>query len=234
MVGIGRHARAARQLPDLRGDRRVAAVGGGGGVTSTRPRTGDRPPEQRQQDAETAAAARGMAVERRSRGPWAGMGQPAEKPLDFGPSVRRLLRLLPPGAARRARGAWLLGRAQRRAERGRPADPRRGHRPDLRRVRRGPEASGGPGGQRDRLRARCGRVLLGRVALYLRRVGLRLAAGLPAQRDRPAHDLRPAPRRRGTSCTGCRCATSTASSAARCSAGSPTTSTTSRRACSRP
>ncbi len=51
-------------------------------------------PDKRRQDAETGAAARGMAVERRSRGPWGGMGQPAEKPLDFGPSVRRLLRLL--------------------------------------------------------------------------------------------------------------------------------------------
>jgi ATP-binding cassette subfamily B protein len=37
-----------------------------------------------------------MAVERRSRGPWGGMGQPAEKPLNFGPSVRRLLALLRP------------------------------------------------------------------------------------------------------------------------------------------
>ena len=55
-----------------------------------------RDPKERGQDAETGAAARGMAVERRSRGPWGGMGQPAEKPLDFGPSVRRLLRLLQP------------------------------------------------------------------------------------------------------------------------------------------
>jgi ATP-binding cassette subfamily B multidrug efflux pump len=54
------------------------------------------PPEKRSQDDETGAAARGMANERRSRGPWSGMGQPAEKPLDFGPSVRRLARLLLP------------------------------------------------------------------------------------------------------------------------------------------
>jgi ATP-binding cassette, subfamily B, multidrug efflux pump len=55
---------------------------------------GDQP--DRGQDAETGAAARGMAIERRSRGPWGGMGQPAEKPLDFGPSARRLLTLLRP------------------------------------------------------------------------------------------------------------------------------------------
>jgi len=48
------------------------------------------------QDTETATAARGMAVERRGRGPWGGMGQLAEKALDFGPSVRRLLRRLRP------------------------------------------------------------------------------------------------------------------------------------------
>jgi ATP-binding cassette, subfamily B, multidrug efflux pump len=60
--------------------------------TSTRKTPAGRP----RQDAETASAARGMAVERRSRGPWGGMGQPAEKALDFGPSVRRLLRLLRP------------------------------------------------------------------------------------------------------------------------------------------
>jgi ATP-binding cassette subfamily B multidrug efflux pump len=54
------------------------------------------PRERRSRDSETDAAARGMANERRSRGPWSGMGQPAEKPLDFGPSVRRLARLLLP------------------------------------------------------------------------------------------------------------------------------------------
>jgi ATP-binding cassette subfamily B protein len=37
-----------------------------------------------------------MAVERRGRGPWVGMGQPTEKALNFGPSARRLLRLLRP------------------------------------------------------------------------------------------------------------------------------------------
>jgi ATP-binding cassette subfamily B protein len=48
------------------------------------------------QDAETAQAARGMAAARRGGPPWAGMGQPAEKASDFGPSARRLMGLLRP------------------------------------------------------------------------------------------------------------------------------------------
>jgi ATP-binding cassette, subfamily B, multidrug efflux pump len=61
--------------------------------TTTAVSPGDTPGRQ---DAETGEAARGMAIERRSRGPWGGIGQPAEKPLDFGPSVRRLVALLWP------------------------------------------------------------------------------------------------------------------------------------------
>jgi ATP-binding cassette subfamily B multidrug efflux pump len=60
--------------------------------TRTRTRAAAEPP----QDPETGQAARGMAVERRGRGPWANVGVPTEKALDFGPSVRRLLRLLAP------------------------------------------------------------------------------------------------------------------------------------------
>ena len=57
----------------------------------------NRPGRRPEQDRETATAARGMAVERRGRGgPWSGLGQPAEKAIDFGPSARRLLRLLGP------------------------------------------------------------------------------------------------------------------------------------------
>ena len=49
------------------------------------------------QDAETAEAARGMANARRGGGPpWAGVGQPGEKPNAFGPSARRLMGRLAP------------------------------------------------------------------------------------------------------------------------------------------
>ncbi|WP_369134328.1 ABC transporter ATP-binding protein [Modestobacter sp. I12A-02662] len=52
------------------------------------------------QDADTARAARGMAAQRRGGGPpWAGVGQPAEKPSDFGPSARRLIGRLRPERA---------------------------------------------------------------------------------------------------------------------------------------
>ena len=53
-------------------------------------------PTKPRQDAETAQAARGMAAARRGGPPWAGMGQPAEKASDFGPSARRLMGLLRP------------------------------------------------------------------------------------------------------------------------------------------
>jgi ATP-binding cassette, subfamily B, multidrug efflux pump len=49
------------------------------------------------QDADTVRAARGMAAQRRGGGPpWSGVGQPAEKPSDFGPSARRLIGRLRP------------------------------------------------------------------------------------------------------------------------------------------
>ena len=49
------------------------------------------------QDADTAEAARGMANARRGGGPpWAGVGQPAEKPSQFGPSAKRLVARLAP------------------------------------------------------------------------------------------------------------------------------------------
>jgi ATP-binding cassette, subfamily B, multidrug efflux pump len=49
------------------------------------------------QDADTFAAARGMAAQRRGGGPpWGGAGQPVEKAMDFGPSARRLVGLLRP------------------------------------------------------------------------------------------------------------------------------------------
>ena len=53
-------------------------------------------PVARKQDAETVEAARGMADPRRGGPPWGGMGQPAEKASDFGPSARRLFGRLAP------------------------------------------------------------------------------------------------------------------------------------------
>ena len=60
-----------------------------------------------------------------------------------------------------------------------------------------------------------------------------LAAGPADHRRRAAHRLPAARATSRPSSPGCRCATSTGSRAASCSAGSPTTSTTSRRPCSR-
>ena len=49
------------------------------------------------QDSDTAAAARGFSAERRGGGPWGrGMGVPAEKASNFGPSARRLAGRLRP------------------------------------------------------------------------------------------------------------------------------------------
>jgi ATP-binding cassette subfamily B multidrug efflux pump len=63
-------------------------------MTTTDGRPGGKAPRQ---DADTVRAARGMAAQRRGGGPpWAGVGQPAEKPSDFGPSARRLLGRLHP------------------------------------------------------------------------------------------------------------------------------------------
>jgi ATP-binding cassette, subfamily B, multidrug efflux pump len=54
-------------------------------------------PAKPRQDADTVAAARGMAAQRRGGGPpWGGAGQPVEKAMDFGPSARRLVGLLRP------------------------------------------------------------------------------------------------------------------------------------------
>jgi ATP-binding cassette, subfamily B, multidrug efflux pump len=45
---------------------------------------------------DSGRAAREMSTARRGGPPWASMGMPAEKPMDFGPSVRRLLGRLTP------------------------------------------------------------------------------------------------------------------------------------------
>jgi ATP-binding cassette subfamily B multidrug efflux pump len=75
--------------------------------------------------ADTNRAAREMTVARRGSPPWAGMGMPAEKSMDFGSSARRLLRRLGPerfglvavvvlgvlSVALTSIGPFLLGRA---------------------------------------------------------------------------------------------------------------------------
>jgi ATP-binding cassette subfamily B multidrug efflux pump len=53
-------------------------------------------PAKPKQDRETVQAARGMAAERRGGPPWGGMGQPAEKASNFGPSAKRLAARLSP------------------------------------------------------------------------------------------------------------------------------------------
>src|SRR5207244_7545965 len=74
--------RAARQLSDLRGDRRLAATGGSGVTTKTAPPEAPKPaplPQQRL----------GSGV-----GRWGALGMPAEKTANFGQSLRRLLAML--------------------------------------------------------------------------------------------------------------------------------------------
>ena len=251
-----RHARrAARDLPDVRGDRRVPAQRGGGGMSTGR--THHRPRRRRRPTLATTARPPVRRGPGGGGGPWGGMGMPTEKSMDFGPSARRLMARLRPervmvlavialavaSVTLNVIGPRLLGRATdlifagvigrqlpsgttqaeaiaARTSRGdddvrrRPVDDdrraRAGHR--LRRARPGAPA---------------------RAGALRRRVAARLAAGLPAERRRPAHRAPAAGRRRGQAAPPAAAVTSTGSRAASCSAGSRTTSTTSRRACSR-
>ena len=191
------------------------------------------------------------------RGPMGG-GMVGQKAMTFGPSAKRLVA---PDAARAGAcrscvvllavvsvalmsiGPRILGQAtdlvfsglfSRQPARGRDpgaggaGPPRAGRGPARRHAR-----LDGPRGPRPGRRLRRGRR---RAAARARGVRRRLAAGvapgLPPQRRRPGHRLRMR-RTSRTRSTGCRWATSTGSRAASCSAGSPTTSTTSARPCSR-
>ena len=187
------------------------------------------------------------------------MGMPAEKSLNFGPSARRLLRRMRPERLWLA-GVIALGSISVLFSVLGPEDPRRRHQHHLRwhhfqavagrnhagsRRSTGARAAGNdtfadmlaamsitPGQGIDF--AALGRTLLFGAGAVRARVGLRLPAGLHPQRRRAAHDLQAARGESRTSSTGCRCPTSTSTSGVRCSAGSPTTSTTSRSPCSRP
>ena len=242
-----RHARrAARDLPDLRGDRGVPARPRRR-RHEHRPATRRRPRRRarRRGPREPPAAAGG--------GPWP--HRPAEKSMNFGPSARRLLRRLAPSG--RGRSSSRSASPSVALSVDRPEAARARHRPDLRRRDRGgcPPAAPRAGGRRGAPRATTAR-------RHARGTGRRARPGHRLRRARPgaaARRSRSTWRRRcsagcratcstascsarsagcaptsRTSSTGCRCATSTASRAASCSAASPTTSTTSRRACSRP
>ena len=175
------------------------------------------------------------------RGPFGG-GMVGQKAMTFGPSAKRLVRRLRAGAVKAA-AVVAARRGQRRADVGRPADPRPRHRPDLRRAasargcprasprRRPSEALRAPGddsfadmlasmdvvpGQGVDFAAVGRRAAAGARGLR-RRVGARLAAGLPAQRRRAEHRPPDARATSRTRSTGCRWATSTSSRAASCS-----------------
>ena len=208
-----RHARrAARRLPDLRGDRAVA----------------DRR-EERRHDAHRrprrTRRARSSISPRPRRAPpgrWNSAGVPGERSKDFKNAVRRLVRHARPDAGRaRHRRSWSRSPARRstcsgpRSSGTAPTSSSRASSTAPHRLRRAaPRAVPG------------GRAVRGVVAAVDRR-------GVHARRRRPAAHVQAALRRRGQGQPRCRSATSTSSRAAICSAGSPTTSTTSRRACSR-
>ena len=112
VVGIGRHDELLDDLPDLRRDRRVAAVA-------------PRRPHERRRDARRAARAgrstpgrlpaAGGEARRGGGPPWMGAAMPAEKAMTFGPSAKRLLRPAAP-APRQLLLVLALGARQRDAD----------------------------------------------------------------------------------------------------------------------
>jgi ATP-binding cassette subfamily B multidrug efflux pump len=227
---------------------------------STTDRNGARPATATPADAdETARAARGMAAQRRPGGggpPWASLGVPTEKASSFGPSARRLLGRLAPhrlgvvavlvlgvvSVALNVVGPVVLGRATdlifagvlgRQLPAGistaqAAADARAAGDDTTATLIVSQNVIPGVGVDF----AALGRVLLFVVAIYV------AASLLATCRAGCSTASCSGPSRRcaatwRTSCTGCRCPTSTPGRAASCSAASPTTSTTSPRACSR-
>ena len=113
--------RAARELPDVRRDRREPAGDGGGGMS-----------ELKTEEEKAAEQRRGPASARRGGPPHLQIGVPTEKSQNFVPVREARAAPAAPRAVhrldrRRAR------RRQRRAERDRTEDPRWRDRPDLRR-----------------------------------------------------------------------------------------------------
>ena len=87
IVGHRTARRTARDLPDLRRDRRIPARRGGVGMTTTTSRASRPPPERPQVRDRRPAAVPADG----GRGPFGGIGMPAEKSLNFGPSAKRRL-----------------------------------------------------------------------------------------------------------------------------------------------
>ena len=240
IVGVGTHEELLDTCPTYLEIVAVPALREGGGVSTATPRR--LPP----------GGARG-------HGPMAGMGMPAEKSMNFGPSARRLIGRMRPERAR-VLMVLVLAVVSVSLTVARPQDPRPGDRHHLRRRHRGPDAAAaghhqGRRGRGDpRLRASptsptCWPGSTGRPAgaSTSPRSGTCCCWPSPSTSRRRCSAGRRATcsttsssapssgcaRTSRTSSTGCRCPTSTASRAASCSAGSPTTSTTSPRACSR-
>ena len=133
-VGRSRHPRrAARDLPDVSRDRRVADDRRGGGVT--RPTSGPHEPDAEPDDDAVVRPpeARPQPAPGRSRA----IGMPAEKSKDFGGSTKRLLGRMQRRSASSASRSSCFAVAQRHADRARAEDPRPRHRPHLQRASAG-------------------------------------------------------------------------------------------------
>ena len=81
VMGVGSHDELHRDVPDVRRDRRLAAVRRSSGM-SAQPPKGNGPVPSR------LPAAGGA---RRGGPPWMSVGQPTEKSMNFGPSARRIV-----------------------------------------------------------------------------------------------------------------------------------------------
>ena len=131
-VGLGTHRRAARDLPDLRRDRRVADDDGGGGMSDAASRTAT----SRRRTASRATATPSTGRRRRSAPARLGrsIGMPVEKSKDFGeldaPPARPDAR--PSGS--RLIAVVVAGGRQRHADGARAEDPRPRHQHHRRRA----------------------------------------------------------------------------------------------------
>ena len=225
-AGRPRHPRrAARDLPHLRRDRGLAGGQAGGGVSTT-----------------TSPAARAPSGD--GPGPATPGRAEAGRPAAPGPRARsghgrrHAAARSPATSATRRRGCCRCCAATASASAGRrPGGRRRRRSPSL-----GPKILGhatdiviegflSPGGIDFAELHRVLGMALGCCSSARRRSPTRSAYLLAGHRA--AHHAPPARRRRGQAQPPAAVATSTASRAATCSAGSPTTSTTSPRACSR-
>ena len=220
--------RAARHVPDVRRDRAVADRRAGGGVTSTNGNgDGRRPARAGAGRGRRDAATRRSSAARRRASARPGAGTPARSRWSARPSsASRSAGCSRSLGRERARLGLVavLRRRQRGAQRRRAAHARPRHRRHHRRAAQ-------PG--RHRLRRAAPHAAATPSPCTSARPLLQLVSVVDDHRPRAAHDAPPAASRPSARSTPCRSATSTASSVATCSAGSPTTSTTWPRACSR-